>query len=78
MQPPSMRQLVDALGREWRVYERGGAVGAPAPGRNSLVFDAEGIVRRLWQYPSSWAELSDAALLGLMEDPTGGRRKSAR
>lgn len=72
-----MRQLVDALGREWRVYERGSSMDSPLPARNSLVFDAEGIVRRLWQYPTSWAELPDDALLGLMEDPSGQRRKSA-
>ena len=63
-----MRQLVDASGREWHVYERGGRADSPVAGRSSLVFDTEGLVRRLWQYPSSWAELSDDALLGLMED----------
>jgi len=72
-----MRHLVDALGREWHVYERGNSSESPLPGRNSLVFDAEGIVRRLWQYPPSWADLSDDALLGLMEEPSGSRRKSA-
>jgi hypothetical protein len=65
-----MRHLVDSFGREWNVYERRGAADAPPPRRNSLVFDAEGIVRRLWQYPSGWAELPDDALLGLMEDPS--------
>lgn len=69
-----MRHLVDALGREWHVYERGNSTQAPTmPGRHSLVFDAEGIVRRLWQYPRGWAELPDDALLGLMEDPSGVR-----
>jgi hypothetical protein len=72
-----MRQLVDALGREWHVYERGNSTDSPLPARSSLVFDAEGIVRRLWQYPTSWAELSDDALLGLMEEPSGLRQKSA-
>lgn len=71
-----MRHLVDALGREWHVYERGSSMDSPLPARNSLVFDAEGIVRRLWQYPPSWADLPDDALLGLMENP-GVRRKSA-
>jgi hypothetical protein len=70
-----MRHLVDSLGREWRVYERGNSADAPRPGRNSLVFDADGIVRRLWQYPNGWADLSDDALLGLM-DESGVRRQS--
>jgi hypothetical protein len=71
-----MRHLVDALGREWHVYERGNSAQAPMPGRQSLVFDTEGIVRRLWQYPRGWAELPDDALLGLMEDPSGVQSES--
>jgi hypothetical protein len=31
------------------------------------VFDTDGIVRRLWRYPSGWFALSDADLLGLMD-----------
>jgi hypothetical protein len=71
-----MRHLIDALGREWQVYERGGSVQSPVPGRPSLVFDADGIVRRLWQYPAEWAELPDEVLLRLMEVPSGVRQKS--
>ena len=63
-----MRQLVDALGREWHVYERREGPGSPASERPSLVFDTEGIVRRLWEYPRGWRELPDDALLALMDD----------
>lgn len=63
-----MRHITDALGREWHVYERSEAADAPLPGRQSLVFDTEGIVRRLWQYPEGWQVLPDDALLGLMDD----------
>jgi len=73
-----MRHLVDALGREWHVYERGSSVHSPSAGHQSLVFDAEGIVRRLWQYPAAWAELPDDALLSLMDEPSGVRRQTAR
>ena len=31
------------------------------------MFDTDGIVRRLWRYPGSWATLSDVDLLGLMD-----------
>ncbi len=65
-----MRHIIDALGREWHVYERSEAADAPVPGRQSLVFDTDGIVRRLWQYPQGWRDLPDAALLGLMDDPS--------
>jgi hypothetical protein len=68
-----MRHLVDAEGREWRIYER--TQGNPSPGaaRPSLVFDTDGIVRRLWRYPASWSALSDAELLCLMDT---GRRET--
>ena len=62
-----MRYLVDAQSRQWHVYERTSGEPSPITGRPSLVFDTEGIVRRLWRYPSSWAALPDADLLGLME-----------
>ena len=68
-----MRHLVDAQGREWHVYERTAGDLSPIAGRNSLVFDTDGIVRRLWRYPSSWAALSDTDLLGLMDPGTQPR-----
>ncbi len=71
-----MRHLVDSLGREWHVYERDSSADALRPGRNSLVFDTDGIVRRLWQYPSGWADLPDNALLGLMDDPSELRHRT--
>jgi hypothetical protein len=62
-----MRHLVDAEGREWRIYERASGERSPAGGRPSLVFDTDGIVRRLWRYPASWSALPDADLLRLMD-----------
>lgn len=72
-----MRHLVDAHGREWHVYERSDATDSPVPGRQSLVFDTEGIVRRLWQYPAAWRELPDDALLRLMDDTSRLRQRSS-
>jgi len=66
-----MKRLVDADGREWRVYERTTGELSPGSGRRSLVFDADGIVRRLWRYPSAWSALPDAELLRLMDGPLG-------
>jgi hypothetical protein len=62
-----MRHLVDPQGREWRVHERTAGDSSPAAGRPSLIFDSDGIVRRLWRYPSTWAALPDSELLGLMD-----------
>jgi hypothetical protein len=66
-----MRHLADAHGREWHVYERIGSHFSPAAGRASLVFDTDGMVRRLWRYPAAWASLSDDALLSLMDNLAG-------
>ena len=62
-----MRLLVDSQGREWQVFERTAGAVSPAAGRASLIFDSDGIVRRLWRYPPGWAALPDADLLGLMD-----------
>lgn len=62
-----MRHLVDADGREWRIYERTTGNNPPGAARSSLVFDSDGIVRRLWHFPASWSALPDAELLGLMD-----------
>lgn len=48
----------------WRVYEL-----APASydrrGGNTLVFETEGVIRRVRNYPDNWRELSPEALLAL-------------
>ena len=62
-----MRHLIDPEGREWRVYEWTAGDTSPVAGRSSLIFDADGIVRRVWRYPDGWKGLSDDALLNLME-----------
>jgi hypothetical protein len=62
-----MRHLVDADGREWRIYERTMTDSFPGASRASLVFDSDGIVRRLWRYPASWSALPDGELLRLMD-----------
>jgi hypothetical protein len=69
-----MRHLVDAEGREWRIYERTTRDPSPGASRSSLVFDAEGIVRRLWRYPAAWSALPDAELLHLMDTLRGETR----
>ena len=57
--------LVIMIGHdEWRVYELG-----PAPydrrGANSLVFESDGVMRRVRSYPENWRELSPEALVAL-------------
>ena len=49
---------------EWRVYEL-----LPASydrrGGNTLVFETDGVIRRVRKFPENWRELSPAALLAL-------------
>ena len=48
----------------WRVYEL-----APASydrrGGNTLVFETDGVIRRVRNFPDNWRELSPEALLAL-------------
>lgn len=62
-----MRHLTDAQRREWHVYERTAGEHSPLAGRLSLIFESDGIVRRLWRYPSTWSSLADRELLALMD-----------
>ena len=49
---------------QWRIYEL-----APASydrrGANTLVFEAEGVVRRVRHFPAEWRDLSPDELLSL-------------
>jgi hypothetical protein len=60
LEPARDRLLHDADGREWRVIELREGMNAPA-----LVFDSDGVFRRVREYPLEWATLDDEALLRL-------------
>lgn len=57
--------LVIMIGHdEWRVYE------LPAPaydrrGANNLIFETDGVMRRVRTYPEDWRDLTAEALLAL-------------
>jgi len=50
----------------WSVRETGGAGESAPAARRCLIFDSESVVRRVWVYPESWAELSEDQLWELM------------
>jgi hypothetical protein len=63
------RVVVDGRGNEWVVRE----VETPqawAHAQRCLIFSSSSIVRRIWQYPQGWAQLSSRALLDLVGDTT--------
>jgi hypothetical protein len=48
---------------EWRVYEQASVYDRRR--RPDLVFESDGVIRRVRNYPETWMELSDAALLAV-------------
>ena len=64
----AVRRVFDErTGEEWRVSERDARHIPGARGARCLVFDGEGIVRRVWHVPPDWPALAPQALLGLMD-----------
>jgi len=61
------RILYDAQGLRWTVQEVLGPSYSRRASR-SLVFTADGIMRRVRSFPENWADLDDPDLLRLSED----------
>src|SRR4051812_36798786 len=57
-------------GVRWTVHEESAARTPGAKSHRCLIFDSEGIVRRLWAFPNGWANLPDDQILSLLEAPT--------
>jgi hypothetical protein len=49
---------------QWRVYELGPA-SYDRRAANTLVFESDGVMRRVRQFPADWRELSPASLFAL-------------
>jgi hypothetical protein len=61
-----MREILGD-GVQWHVHEAN-ATHVPGARRDRcLIFDSDGIVRRLWAYPSDWMDLPDDALWSLLD-----------
>jgi len=57
-----------ADGIEWEIYEQDTTRTPGATHSSSLIFSSQDLVRRLWQYPANWRQLSDHELLELCGD----------
>jgi hypothetical protein len=62
--PDNVRRIY-ADGVEWEIYEQDTTRTPGATHSSSLIFSSQDLVRRLWQYPENWVELSDGELLTL-------------
>jgi hypothetical protein len=77
MGQPKLETLAQRLvyaddGERWRVRE---AIAHDVPGAQApscLIFDAGNVCRRVWRFPHEWEDLSDHALLAIMERPRLG------
>jgi len=54
-------------GIQWHVHEANAAHVPGARRDRCLIFDSDGIVRRVWTYPSDWMNLTDDALWSLID-----------
>lgn len=63
------RDVADAQGKKWRVREMEMSEGDGSVARKSLIALNEMVIRRFWSFPAGWQELSDRALLALINGP---------
>ena len=54
-------RVINTVDTEWRVYEQ--VPGYDRRRRPDLVFESDGVIRRVRNYPPNWVELSDEELL---------------
>ncbi|MGI8546620.1 MAG: hypothetical protein ACR2M1_04690, partial [Gemmatimonadaceae bacterium] len=79
--PPHVREVievVDAIARVWRCYERQNTGTGIAAGPRCLLAETEGIIRRFERYPDDWHRMSDAGLVALIQGPARRRDPAER
>lgn len=70
------RDVADLNGKTWRVREMDMAEGNGLAKRKSLIALNDMIIRRFWIFPAGWRELTDRALLALINGPARPRPES--
>lgn len=65
--PDDIRRIYSD-GIEWEIYEQDTTRTPGATHPKSLIFSSQDLVRRVWQYPADWLQLSDGELLTLCGD----------
>src|SRR5690348_13770218 len=58
---------VSRNGTRWRVREADTSHVPGARGEHCLIFESDGLIRRVWSYPHRWNELSEGQLVELLE-----------
>jgi hypothetical protein len=65
--PISDERIIRRGGREWRLREMNAGAVPGALAARCLICESDDIVRRIWNYPDGWRDLSDDELLRLCE-----------
>jgi hypothetical protein len=71
------RDVADANGKKWRVREMEMAEADGSPVRKSLIALNDMVIRRFWTFPAGWRDMSDRALLALIDGPAQPHPESA-
>jgi hypothetical protein len=72
------RDVADAQGKKWRVREMEMAESDGTAARRSLIALNDMVIRRFWSFPAGWRELSDPALLALIDGPAQPHPEAGR
>jgi hypothetical protein len=64
-------RLLTIDGDSWRVREVDASEQPGARGLRCLIFDSDGVMRRVWVFPGEWRTLSDPDLASLMRRSVG-------
>jgi|GEM_PF-1419765 len=72
------RDVADDHGKRWRVREMEMPESDGSVARKSLIALNEMVIRRFWSFPASWRELSDKALLALINGPAQPHPEASR
>jgi len=70
--------VADAQGKKWRVRELEMSEGDGSAARKSLIALNEMVIRRFWSFPAGWQDLSDRALLALIDGPAQPHPEATR
>lgn len=76
--PVVYRDVSDAHGKRWRVREMEMAGSDDIAPRKSLIAVNEMVIRRFWSFPPDWRNLSDRALLALIDGPAQPRPETSQ
>lgn len=60
---PLTRVFMDPDGNEWQVTEEDGTLVPATRGRRCLIFRSNQVIRRVWNYPTTWADLGTPDLI---------------